>query len=377
MIYLDNAATSYPKPEAVYARADYVLRNVGGNPGRGSHKMALDAMREVFKAREAVARLLGIKDSSRLVFTKNATEAINAAIKGVMSGGGHVITSSFEHNAVLKTLLSMKKRGVITLTEAAGKRPGFLDASDIEALITDETELVVITHASNVFGEILPVEEIAKACKEHGVIFMTDAAQTAGAIPMDLSGSSIDILAATGHKALFGPQGTGILYLRDGIEIEPFIDGSTGAETTVLNMPEKLEAGTVNTPGIAALGAGAAFIMQEGVTGIRKKEERFVGIILKELASIKGIRILGPMDAAKRASLVCFTIDGITANDAGVVLDREFSIMVRCGTHCAPAAHRVAGTFPEGAIRVSPGYFNTDADIEAFLKAVKAVAAKG
>lgn len=373
MIYLDNAATSFPKPEAVYSRVDDILRRISGSPGRASHRMAIEAGRVVFNAREAISRLLGIPDSSRIAFTKNATEAVNIALKGILRPGDHVVTTSFEHNSVVKTIGRLEKRGV-SVTKVRPDRGGFLKPADILAAIRKETRLVTVVHASNVFGTIEPVEEIGRGCRERGVYFMVDSAQTIGAVPMDIGNMEVDIVAATGHKALFGPQGTGFIYVREGIELEPLIDGGTGDLETMLEMPDRLESGTMNMPGIGGLGAGAEFLLKEGVDKVRERETAHVGEIISGLGAIDGVRIIGPMDARKRASLVAFNVEGLPPAEVGGRLDDGFSILVRSGVQCAPDAHREAGTHPDGAVRVSPGYFTEPEDIEAFLRAVRTIA---
>lgn len=373
MIYLDNAATSFPKPESVYDRISEVLRTIGGNPGRSSHTMAIEAARVVFNAREAVASLIGAPDSGRVAFTKNATEAINIGLKGILKPGDHVVTSAFEHNSVVKSLARLASNGV-DVTKVSPDKEGFLRPRDIEAAIKKNTKMVCISHASNVFGAIQPLGEIGKACRSKGVLFMVDGAQTVGAMPFDVTEFGLDILAATGHKALFGPQGTGFLYLAEGIDVVPLVDGGTGEAGSPLEMPELLEAGTMNTPGIGGLGAGVRFLLEERVEKVREKEEGLVEAILEGFASMKGISIIGPKAASRRAALVSFNIDGKKPGEVGLRLDDEAGIMIRCGTHCAPDAHRQSGTFPDGAARVSPGYFNTAQEVEEFLRAVKAMA---
>lgn len=370
MIYLDNGATSYPKPGPVYDAVSHVLRAVGGNPGRSSHRMAVEAARVVFTARESAARLINVNDSSCIAFTKNATEAINAGIKGLLRPGDHVVTTSFEHNSVVKAL----KRSAVAVTAVRPGKDGFLSPEQIRAALLPSTRLVVITHASNVIGSLQPIAELGAVCREKGVVFMVDAAQTLGATAVDVEAMNIGMLAATGHKALFGPQGTGFLYVRQGIELSPLIDGGTGEDDSAVDMPELLEAGTLNTPGIAGLGRGIEFILSEGIDRVRRKEEGFIREIISGLKAIKGVSIIGPHDAGKRASLVSFNIKGIDAIEAGIRYDEGFSIMLRCGTHCAPMAHKEAGTYPNGSIRVSPGYFNTPAEIETFIKATEIIA---
>ena len=373
MIYLDNAATSYPKPESVYKRIDYILRHIGGNPGRSGHRMALDASRVIFEAREFAAKFFNIKDASRIVFTKNATEAINVVFKGILKPGDHVVTTSIEHNAVVRPLKRLERDGVKVIRVKADK-DGLISPQDVEKAITKHTKLISVVHASNVFGTVLPVTEIGNVCRKKGIIFMIDAAQTAGAMPIDIEALNVDMFAATGHKSLFGPQGTGFLYVKEGIEPLPLVDGGTAEDDDMLEIPDRLEAGTMNTPGIGGLGAGIEFLLNEGVEKIRKHEERLIRQILDGLKGINGISIIGPTDEKKRTCLVSFNIEGKDPSDIDYRLDNEFNIMLRCGLHCAPHAHKAAGTYPSGAVRVSPGYFNTSDEIEEFLKAIREIA---
>jgi cysteine desulfurase family protein len=373
MIYLDNAATTYPKPEQVYQRVDYVLRRIGGNPGRGSHRMALEASRVVFEAREAVAALIGAGDSSRVVFTKNATEAINIALKGLVSAGDHVVTTSFEHNSVANTMKTLEAGGALVTRVRPGPL-GLLSPEEIDRSITQKTRVVCIVHASNLFGAIQPVEEIGRICRDRKVWFMVDSAQTAGIVPVDVEGQKIDILVATGHKALFAPQGTGFLYLREGIEPPALVSGGTGDNADALDLPERLEAGTMNTPGLGGLLAGIEFIRATGLGVIRGFEAGLLGSVISGLVDIDRVGIIGPRDVASRVGLVAFNIKGLNSEDVGMTLDSEFGVMVRCGLHCTPDAHREAGTLPQGAVRVSPGYFNTEEDVGEFLKAVRTIA---
>ena len=372
-IYLDNAATSYPKPESVYKRIDHILRHIGGNPGRSGHRMAMDASRVIFEARESAARLFNIKDASRVAFTKNATEAINIAFKGILKPGDHVVTTTIEHNAVVKPLKRMQGQGV-KVTRVAADKDGRVSPVEIENAITKHTKLVSVVHASNVFGAVLPVAEIGKICRKKNILFMIDAAQTAGAMPIDVEALNVDILAATGHKSLFGSQGTGLVYVKEGIEPLPLVDGGTAEDNDMLEMPDRLESGTMNTPGIGGLGTGIEFLLKERVEKIRQYEEELIRQILEGLSDIKGIEIIGPSDEKNRTHLVSFNIEGKDPSDIGYRLDNEFGIMTRCGLHCAPYAHKTAGTYPHGAVRVSPGYFNTQKEIEEFLKAVREIA---
>jgi cysteine desulfurase family protein len=376
MIYLDNAATSYPKPEPVYRRVDEILRHVGGNPGRGSHRMALDASRVIFETRESIARLLNIKDSGRVVFTKNATESINLALKGLLRAGDHIVTTTIEHNSVVNTIKGLEKNGIKATMVGMGEG-GAIGPKEIGNALEENTRLVCITHASNVLGTILPVGDIGDICRRKGVSLMIDAAQTVGAIPIDIEAMNIDILAGTGHKALLGPQGTGFLYIREGIDMPPLIDGGTGEDGESIDIPERLESGTINTPGIGGLGAGVEFLIKEEVVRVRGHEEDLIGQIMDGLSGIKGISIIGELDASKRISLVSFNIADRDPGEVGYTLDDEFGVITRSGLHCAPLAHMAVGTYPAGAVRVSPGYFNNSSEIEEFIKVVKKIAGRG
>lgn len=373
-IYLDNAATSFPKPECVYKRIDEVLRHIGGNPGRGGHRLAIEAGRVIFRTRESLARLLNVSDASRIVFTKSATEASNLAIQGILSADDHAVVSSFEHNAVIKPLAYLERHGMrLTRIKGKAERPDLLTADDVIGALTPDTKLVCIVHGSNVFGTIQPIAEIGRALKERGVLFMVDAAQTVGARPLDLSTLDVDILVGTGHKALMGPQGTGFVYLREGVEPRNLLEGGTGDLEDELETPDRFETGTMNTPGIGGLGAGIEFVLSEGIDKVQAHDEKLVGLLIEGLQKIKGVTIIGPPMANERTALVAFNIDGMEPQEIGLALEDDFDIMVRCGTHCAPSAHRVAGTFPQGAVRVSPAYFNTVAEIETFLNAINTI----
>ncbi len=373
MIYLDNAATSYPKPERVIRKVEYVLKEVGGNPGRGAHRLSLYASRIVFSAREGIARLLKVRDSSRIAFTKNATEGINTVLKGMLRRGDHVIATAFEHNSVARTLRRLEKEGIWVTKLRGSKRVDLVEPEDVEAAITPRTRLVCIVHASNVLGTIQPVSEIGELLRKRDIPLMVDGAQTVGIIGVYPEEMNIDILVGTGHKALYGPQGTGFVYIREGLEVEPLIDGGAAEGDQLFEMPERLETGTLNTPGIGGLGEGVDFVLEEGLAKIRHHEKELVGYLLEELVRIRGATVLGPLNPEERVSLVSFTINGVSPEEMGRLLDERFSIMVRCGTHCAPDAHRTAGTYPSGAIRVSPGYFNKRSHVEEFVRAVVSI----
>ncbi len=376
MIYLDNAATSHPKPERVYRRADDVLRRLSANPGRSGHAMAIATDRVIFEAREALSALFGIRHPDRIIFTPNATAALNLALKGLLRPGDHCVTTAMEHNSVTRPLRFLSQTGV-EVVKAPVSAEGVLEPGAVRDAMKGNTALVAATHASNVIGTITPVSEIAKAAHERGVPLLLDAAQTAGVVSIDVEGMGIDLLACPGHKGLYGPQGTGFLYIGPEVALRPIIFGGTGSrsdsETMPDLLPDRYEAGTLNTPGIAGLGAGAEFIAGEGIGRIRAHEVGLCGLLLEGLKAVEGVKVYGLAEPSARASVVSFNVGGMDPAAVGDRLDSEFGIAVRVGLHCAPDAHRTMGSFPGGAVRMSPGYFNTASDIEAAIEAVRGI----
>jgi len=379
-IYLDNAATSFPKPESVYKAVSDTLRKYGSSPGRGGHKMSIQTERLIFETREKIASFFNIPNSSNVIFTFNVTMGINLALKGFLKAGDHVLTSSMEHNAVMRPLKRLENPplGGISKTVVQCSKEGFLNSKDIEREIKPNTKLIIITHASNVVGTILPIREVGEIAREKGIAFFVDAAQSAGLLPIDVQRDNIDMLGCTGHKSLFGPQGTGFLYIKDGLDIKPLIEGGTGSNSESDEMPDffpdKFQAGTLNTPGIAGLGAGIEFIQKEGLKNIRAKELHLTTEIMNGLKNIKGVKLYGSLNPLDRVAVVSFNIEGKDPADVGNILNEKYDIMSRVGLHCAPNAHRTIGTFPEGTVRVSVGYFNTEGDIDKLIKAVKDIA---
>ena len=376
IIYMDNAATSWPKPEeTIKAMAEY-SHSIGASPGRSAHRMSLDAGRVVLDARESLAELFGVKNLLRVVFTKNATESLNIAISGLLKPGDHVITSGMEHNSVMRPLRVMEKSGV-ELSIIPCSPSGEMDPDDVGRSIKKNTRAIYLTHASNVTGTIMPIAETGKIAREKGVIFCVDAAQTAGAIPIDVEKMFIDILAFTGHKSLFGPQGTGGLYMAEELEKEicPIMTGGTGSKSESEEhpdfLPDKYEAGTANVIGIAGLKAGIRFIRSVGIETIRKKESELTAILVEGLKSIPEVTLHGCGDAKKQTAVVSFNIEGMDCSIVAMALDEEFNIMSRPGLQCAPAAHRTIGTFSAGTVRLSLGYFLEKDDIQAVLSAVE------
>jgi cysteine desulfurase / selenocysteine lyase len=375
-IYLDNAATSYPKPPAVLREMARAFTEIGVAPGRGGHRRGIEASRLVFEARERIAELIAVADSSRIVFTHSATEALNLAVQGLLKPGDHVITTTMEHNSLIRPLAKMARKGV-EVTKVAADRSGRIDLSVLQKALRKDTRLVALSHCSNVTGTIQPLDEIRELARRSGIPLLVDAAQSAGSIP--LSADGISLLAAPGHKGLLGPQGTGFLYVAEGVELEPLLVGGTGgfsdSDAPPPALPERYESGTMNTPGIAGLKAGVEFILETGIAEIRRKEAALTAQLARGIAAIPGTTIHGPGPHEERGAVVSFTVAGADPSELGHRLDAEFGITVRVGLHCAPDAHRTIGTWPHGTVRVSPGYFTTEEDAEAFMRSLRSLTA--
>lgn len=376
MIYLDNAATTFPKPDSVWEAVVDCGRNSCGNPGRSGHPLAAAAAREIFAAREALAEFFNAGDSSRIVFTCNATAALNTALYGYLTDGGHVITSSMEHNSVMRPLHTLQQQGRITLTVVPCSPRGELDPDDVKRAVQADTRLVVLTHASNVCGTILPVADVKQRLPE--VPLLVDAAQTAGALPIDIVQSGIDMLAFAGHKGLLGPMGTGGLYVAPSLRLAPVMQGGTGSRSEDLAhpgfMPDALEAGTPNVPGVCGLHAGVRFLQETGVATVRAHEMSLTRLLIDGLAGHDRIRIHGPADPARQTAVVSVTINGRDPGAIARSLDRDFGIACRASLHCAPLAHQTLGTCPEGTVRLSMSYFNTLDDMQQAVRALHAIA---
>ena len=357
MAYFDNAATTFPKPESVISAVSECMRSYGGNPGRGGHYISRLCSEKIYECREELASLIGEENTQQIIFTKNATEAINLAIKGCVKKGDEIIISSMEHNSVLRSSIDMEKSGV-SVKIARGDSTGFVSEKDILPLISSRTRLICIIHASNVVGTVNPVREICTLARSRGILTLVDAAQTAGILDLDTTCG--DMIAFAGHKGLYGPFGTGALYIRKGIQLDTLLEGGTGSMSESAFMPEMLpdrfEAGTVNACGIAGLCEGIKFVKKEGV----KEKEKELGEFLKEqFSAIKGVKVLGNSGVGVIGLLLkdhdCVDISG--------KLDSDYSIATRSGLHCAPMAHRTLGTVNKGLLRLSVGFFNTKEDI--------------
>ena len=374
MIYLDNAATSWPKPEIVYKTMDEFLRTKGGNPGRGSHSLALAARQTVDETRMLVARFINAPEINRVIFTLNCTDALNLGLKGLLKPGDHVVTSCIGHNSLVRPLRKLESLGVKVTWIPPSPDSGVLSPRDIEAAITKDTKLVVVTHASNVTGVIQPIEEYGAVTRRRNLIFMVDAAQTAGKYPIDVQASNIDLLAFSGHKGLFGPPGTGALYISNRVNLDSLREGGTGSyseeEEQPVILPDRYESGTQNSVGISGLGAGLKYIREEGLEKIRTREQSLTDSLIEGLSKIPGIVLYISKDRLKQAPVISFNIKGFTPGDVGTILDQTFDIKVRTGLHCAPMMHKTIGTFPLGTIRLSPGYFNSLEEIEMTIKAI-------
>jgi cysteine desulfurase family protein len=378
MIYLDNAATSWPKPEIVYKTMDAFLRTKGGNPGRGSNSMALAARETVEETRRLVARLINVSETNRVIFTLNCTDALNLGLKGFLKPGDHVVTDCIGHNSLVRPLRKLERQGVKVTGLPPSPDRGVVSPSDIEAAITRDTRLIVVTHASNVNGIIQPIEEYGAVARKHKIVFMVDAAQTAGKYPIDAAASNIDLLAFSGHKGLFGPPGTGVLFIGDRVELDTVREGGTGSfseqEEQPEILPDKYESGTLNSAGIAGLGAGLKFIFDETLDKIIAHEKFLTDKLIAGLSDIPGVNLYLPKDLSQMVPVVCFNVKGYQPGEAGTILDQAFDIKVRAGLQCAPAAHKTFGTFPSGIVRISPGYLNLAEEIELTVKAVERIA---
>jgi cysteine desulfurase family protein len=377
VIYLDNAATSWPKPEIVYKTMDEFLRTKGGNPGRGSHSLALGARRTVDETRMLIARFINAPEINRVIFTLNCTDALNLGLKGLLKPGDHVVTSCIGHNSLVRPLRKLERLGVKVTWVPSSPDSGVLSPRDIEAAITKDTKLVVVTHASNVTGVIQPIEEYGAVTLRRHLIFMVDAAQTAGKYPIDVQASNIDLLAFSGHKGLFGPPGTGALYIGNRVNLDSLREGGTGSyseeEEQPAILPDRYESGTQNSVGISGLGAGLKYIREEGLEKIIAREQSLTDSLIEGLLKIPEIVLYISKDRLKQAPVISFNIKGFTPGDVGTILDQTFDIKVRTGLHCAPMMHKTIGTFPLGTIRLSPGYFNTAEDIEITIKAIEKI----
>ncbi len=372
MIYLDNGATSFPKPKGMVAAMEECILKYCGNPGRSGHTMSMKTGEEVYHARRKIASLFNINDAERLVFTKNTTEALNMGIKGVLRPGDHVITTSMEHNSVLRPLKALEKQGV-SQSVIRADREGLINVSDIEKTIKSNTKLIVVTAASNVTGTKMPLFEIGKLARKRGILFMVDGAQGAGSMDLDVKKLNINLLAFPGHKGLLGPLGTGALYACPNTQLCHIMEGGTGTESKSRiqprEFPEGYESGTINAPAIIGLGYSAEFVDKIGVDVIGKYEEELICWLDERLDNMDFVKRYGPKASCK-TGISLINIKGVPAEEVTSVLSSEFGIAVRGGFHCAGLAHKTIGTWDEGAVRISVGPFNTLRDMEKISDAI-------
>jgi cysteine desulfurase/selenocysteine lyase len=375
MNYLDNAATSFPKPESVYQALDRFARHDLANPGRAGHKMALGAERALDDCRHLLNQFFHGKEPERFIFTLNCTDALNMAFKGVLAEGDRVITSDLEHNSVSRPLRAMELAGKISLTRLRADGGGTLSPDDVRAAITPRTRLLALTHASNVLGTVQPIKEFGRIAREHDLLLLVDAAQTAGVVPIDIQETGIDLLAFPGHKSLLGPTGTGALYVGPRARVGAWREGGTGGDSSSETQPREypyfLEGGTPNVLGVAGLTAGIRFVMEKGIESIRTHEVALTDRLREQLAALDGFEVYGHGDSEQHVGTLSFRSEMLPAAEIGGILDQAFDIAVRPGLHCAPYVHRAIGPYPDGTVRVSPGPFSTEADIDSLVNALR------
>ena len=382
-IYFDNAATSWPKPPGVAEAMTRFLNEIGANPGRSGHRLSIKAGRVVYNAREAVAELFNEPDPLRVVLGHNATEALNLALYGLLHPGDHVITSSMEHNSMMRPLRSLEKEGV-KVTVVQWSPEGLLDPNKIAASVQPNTVMIALNHASNVIGTLLPVAQVGRIARQHDLLLLVDAAQTGGACPVDTQADMIDLLGFTGHKSLGGPMGTGGLIVGERVDVArmaPLKRGGTGSRSEHENqpdfLPDKYESGTANAIGLAGLEVGIRWVLDQGVEAIRDHELVLTQQLIDRLRAIRGVTVYGGLDAQLQTGALSFNISGVEPSEVGLRLDDEYQIMCRVGLHCAPAAHKTIGTFPTGTVRFGLGAFSTQQEIDTALAAVERLAQGG
>ena len=373
-IYLDNAATSFPKPKEVATAVYDFMVNNGTSSGRGSYKKAMQSDYIVYECRKLIGKLFNFDNPKKVIFTSNVTDSLNIAMRGILKENDHVITSSLEHNAVWRCLKTLERDINIKIDTVECSKDGITNQQDIKKYIKKDTALIVFTQASNVLGTIQPIREIGAIAREHNIPFLVDSAQSAGAMKIDVKEDNIDILAFTGHKSLLGPMGTGGLIINTDIDIKPLKAGGTGGDSAYEYQPDyypnHLETGTSNVSGIAGLREAIKFLNKEGIENIHNKEKELTKYALEKLETVKDIEIYGPKDCEKMLSVISFNIKDKRPEDVGSILDQKYDIMLRAGLHCAPTAHSVIGTKDRGTLRIGLGYFNKKEDIDKLVEAL-------
>lgn len=377
MIYLDNAATSFPKPERVYRALDRFARESLANPGRAGHRMALTSERVLEDTRHLLNQFFEGYGPERFIYTLNATDALNMAFKGVLESGDHVITTDLEHNSISRPLRALELAGRISLTRVPAFPTGVIDPDALRKAITSNTRMIALTHASNVLGTVQPIAEIGKIAREHDVLLLVDASQSVGVIPVSIRSMAIDLLAFPGHKSLLGPTGTGVLYVGTRAKLKPWREGGTGgdssSETQPTDYPYYLEGGTPNVLGIAGLAAGIQYVMEQGLPVIEEHELKLSQRLADRLKDMPNYQVFGVSPGVRRVGALSFRHRDLAAAEIGGILDQSFSIAVRPGLHCAPYIHKAIGTFPDGTVRASPGPFSSAEDIDALANALEEI----
>jgi cysteine desulfurase family protein len=374
-IYLDNAATSFPKAPGVADAIYNYIENIGGNVGRGTYSTAFTAGQTVYETRELLAELFNFNNPLNCVLTSNITQSVNILLKGFLKPGDHVIVSSMEHNAIMRPLSSLSLSG-IEFSRVPCNNDGTMNPAELIDYIKPNTKLVIMTHASNVCGTILPIEDIGKICREHGIEFIIDSAQSAGVLDIDFERLNLSALAFTGHKGLLGPQGTGGFVISDSFshKVSSFHEGGTGSlsesEIQPDYLPDKFESGTLNIPGIYGLNASLKYLKKVGIEEIRRKEDELTGEFIKDIVNIEGLKLAGLKSNFGRTSVVSIDFTDYDNSEVAFHLEREFGIMTRVGLHCAPNAHKTLNTFPTGTVRFSFGHMNTLQEIKYAVESI-------
>ena len=376
MIYFDNAATTMRKPDGVVKAVTQALCSMG-NSGRGGHGASLDASRVLYDARCALADLFGAESPNQIAFTSNSTESLNIAIKGILSPGDHVITTALEHNSVLRPLYEMEECGV-SLTILPSDSQGRIRYEDFSEAIQENTKAIICTHGSNLTGNLIDIQKVGSIAKDHGLLFVVDASQTAGVFPIDVQKMQIDVLCFTGHKGLLGPQGTGGLYVREGVTVRPLKSGGSGVQTYrrshPAQMPTALEAGTLNTHGICGLLAAVQYLQETGLDTIRQKEQALMGSFYRQVCQIPGITVYGDFEAKERCPIVTLNIRDYDSSEVSDALFQNWEIATRPGAQCAPLMHQALGTTSQGAVRFSFSHYNTEEEITIAVSALQELA---
>ncbi len=376
MIYMDNAATTMHKPQAVIDAVIAAMSSMG-NAGRGANEASLSASRVIYDTRDKLCRFFGAENPRQIVFTNNSTESLNIAIKGLLNPGDHVITTMLEHNSVLRPLYEMEKKGV-KLTIIRSNEKGTFDLKDMEDAICPETKMVICTNGSNLTGNYIDIEKVGEMAHKHGLLFVVDASQTAGVFPIDVQRMQIDVLCFTGHKGLLGPQGIGGMYVREGLAVRPLKCGGSGVQTYSkthpAEMPTALEAGTLNGHGIAGLGAAVDYLNETGIDVVREKEQRLMRKFYEGVKEIPDVKVYGDFSTFDRCAIVALNIGDFDSSEVSDALLTEYGISTRPGGHCAPLMHEALGTVEQGAVRFSFSHYNTDEEVDAAIAAVRELA---